>query len=209
MRISWISDSGIRIETSQGLILYNHGSNALTTSSQKDENTIAIFPNQSEKANAEKKLLSATTPIYEPGEYEVKGVPIQGFAIKINDSDVNSFTTIYSVISEKMNICLINETSNISIPAAVSESIGKLDVLALVCNPKVESSLESVNSIVSNLEPSVLVPVETGSSSETTDVYPKIIKELGQTQEESIGKGTISKSGAQEMLKVLNLRKTA
>ena len=59
MRISWISDSGIRIETSQGLILYNHGSNALTTSSQKDENTIAIFPNQSEKANAEKKITSS------------------------------------------------------------------------------------------------------------------------------------------------------
>ena len=43
MKISWINDAGIRVETSQGLILFNHDESALNESSQKDENTIAIF----------------------------------------------------------------------------------------------------------------------------------------------------------------------
>ena len=30
MKISWIKDAGIRAETSQGLILFNHDENTLT-----------------------------------------------------------------------------------------------------------------------------------------------------------------------------------
>ena len=43
MKISWINDAGIRAETSNGLILFNFDENELNESSQKDENTIAIF----------------------------------------------------------------------------------------------------------------------------------------------------------------------
>ena len=51
MKISWIADAGIRAETSQGLILFNHDENTLNESSQKDENTIAIFLNENLKKN--------------------------------------------------------------------------------------------------------------------------------------------------------------
>ena len=43
MRISWISDSGLRIETSQGLILYNHAPNALNKETQKDDILLLYF----------------------------------------------------------------------------------------------------------------------------------------------------------------------
>ena len=55
MKISWIADAGIRAETSQGLILFNHDEKTLNESSQKDENTIAIFLNENLKKNSEKK----------------------------------------------------------------------------------------------------------------------------------------------------------
>ena len=54
MKISWITDAGIRAETSQGLILFNHDENTLDESSQKDENTIAIFLNENLKKKSEK-----------------------------------------------------------------------------------------------------------------------------------------------------------
>ena len=53
MKISWINDAGIRAETSQGLILFNHDESTLNESSQKDENTIAIFLNESLKKDSE------------------------------------------------------------------------------------------------------------------------------------------------------------
>ena len=56
MKISWIKDAGIRAENSQGLILYNHDENTLTESSQKDDNTIAIFLNEDLMKNSQKKL---------------------------------------------------------------------------------------------------------------------------------------------------------
>ena len=56
MKISWITDAGIRAETSQGLILFNHDENTLDESSQKDENTIAIFLNENLKKKSEKKV---------------------------------------------------------------------------------------------------------------------------------------------------------
>ena len=56
MKISWIKDAGIRAETSQGLILFNHDENTLTESSQKDDNTIAIFLNEDLMKNSQKKM---------------------------------------------------------------------------------------------------------------------------------------------------------
>ena len=74
MKISWINDVGIRAETSQGLILFNHDESTLNESSQKDENTIAIFLDENLKKDAEKKLLETTVSIFEPGEYEVNNI---------------------------------------------------------------------------------------------------------------------------------------
>ena len=43
MKISWITDAGIRAETSQGLILFNHDENTLDESSQKRRKYYSYF----------------------------------------------------------------------------------------------------------------------------------------------------------------------
>ncbi len=207
MRISWISDSGIRIETSQGLIMYNHTSDVLTSSSQKDENTILIFSGESEKEACSSKISDNSKSIYEAGEYEIHGIPIQGFPVKINQDEINVPSIVYSLTAEGMNICIVNNINNITIPAAVSESMGKIDILCLLANSNSENTLESVNSLVSQLDPSILAPIEILSSSDVTEIYPKLTKELGQTVEEPISRAAVSKSGLQDALKVLNLKK--
>ena len=208
MRISWISDSGLRIETSQGLILYNHAPNSLNKETQKDDNTIVIFQNEESKDLSRSKIIDSTDVIFEPGEYEINGIPIQGQAIKLNTENIDEKTTIYSVISENLCICLVQDINKITIPASVSEAIGKVDILAVICNPSSENTVESINSVVSALDPQVLIPIENNSDSENSEIYQKLIKELGHQSEEAVGKANITKSGLQETLKVLNLRKT-
>lgn len=207
MRISWISDSGIRLETSQGLIMYNHTPDVLTPSSQKDENTILIFSGENEKEVCSPKILDNSKSIYEAGEYEIHGIPIQAFPVKINKDEVNEPSLVYSLTAEGMNICIVNNINNISIPAAVSESMGKIDILCLLADPNSENTIESVNSLVSQLDPSILAPVEVSSSSDVTQIYPKLTKELGQAVEDPISRASVSKSGLQDALKVLNLKK--
>ena len=208
MRISWISDSGLRIETTQGLILYNHASDSLTKDSQKDENTIAIFQNEENKKVSENKISDSTDIIFEPGEYEINGIPIQGQAVKLNTENLDETTTIYSAISENLCICFVQDINKITIPASDSEAMGKVDILALICDPSSENTTESINSLVSSLDPQVLIPIENNSKGESSEIYQKLIKELGHQAEEAIGKANITKSGLQETLKVVNLRKT-
>ena len=112
------------------------------------------------------------------------------------------------MISENLCICLVQDINKITIPASVSEAIGKVDILAVICNPSSENTVESINSIVSALDPQVLIPIENDSNSENSEIYQKLIKELGHQSEEAVSKANITKSGLQETLKVVNLRKT-
>tara|TARA_B100000941_G_scaffold283676_1_gene253457 strand:+ start:6617 stop:7243 length:627 start_codon:yes stop_codon:yes gene_type:complete len=208
MKISWISDAGIRVETSQGLILYNHDENTLNESSQKDENTIAIFLNESLKYNSKKRLLSSTVSIFEPGEYEVNNIPIQGHAIRLNTENLDESANIFSVISENMTICFLNEISNITIPANITESIGKIDILVCISNDSSDKSVESINSFISSLDPRILIIAEKGSNLDTTEIYNKLIKGLGHSPEDSLLNANITKSSLLDTLKVVNLRKS-
>ena len=208
MKISWISDAGIRAETSQGLILFNHDENSLTSSSQKDENTIAIFLNEDLKKISEKKLVETTKVIFEPGEYEVNNIPIQSHAIRLNTESLDESINIFSVISEGLTICYLNEITKITIPANVTESIGKIDILVCISNDSSDKSVESINSLLSSLDPRILLIAEKGSNLDVTEIYQKLIKGLGQTPEDPVNNANITKSSIPDALRVVNLRKT-
>ena len=208
MKISWINDAGIRAETSQGLILFNHNENSLTESSQKDDNTIAIFLNEDLKINSQKKLLESTKSIFEPGEYEVNNIPIQSHAIKVNSENIDESVNIFSVISEGMTICYLDEISRITIPANVTESIGKIDILICISNDSSDQSVESINSLLSSIDPKILIIAEKESNQETTEIYEKLIKGLGQSLEDPVGNANITKTSLADTLKVINLKKS-
>ena len=72
-----------------------------------------------------------------------------------------------------------------------------------------ENTVESINSLVSSLDPQVLIPIENNSKGESSEIYQKLVKELGHQAEESVGKANITKSGLQETLKILNLKKSS
>tara|TARA_Y100000817_G_scaffold164783_1_gene128759 strand:- start:159 stop:785 length:627 start_codon:yes stop_codon:yes gene_type:complete len=208
MKISWINDAGIRAETSNGLILFNFDENELNESSQKDENTIAIFLNENLKKNSEKKLLKSTVCIFEPGEYEVKNIPVQSHAIRLNTENLDESVNIYSVYSEGMTICYLNEISKITIPANITESIGKIDILVCLSDDSSDNSVESINSLLSSLDPKILIIAEKNSDQDTSEIYQKLIKGLGHSPEDSTINANITKSSISDTLKVLNLRKS-
>ena len=158
--------------------------------------------------NSQKKLLDSTKSIFEPGEYEVNNIPIQSHAVKLNTENVDESTNIYSVISEGMTICYLNEISKISIPANVTESIGKIDILVCISNDSSDQSVESINSLLSSIDPKVLLIAEKGSNEETPEIYSKLIKGLGQNSEDPSINANVTKSGIGDSLKVVNLKKS-
>ena len=107
-----------------------------------------------------------------------------------------------------MTICFLNEISNITIPANITESIGKIDILVCISNDSSDKSVESINSFISSLDPRILIIAEKGSNLDTTEIYNKLIKGLGHSPEDSLLNANITKSSLLDTLKVVNLRKS-
>ena len=61
-----------------------------------------------------------------PGEYEVNGVYIKGFASKGRGNKIN---TIYTVSLEGMNICFLGALSNKEVSGETKEALGDIDIL--------------------------------------------------------------------------------
>ena len=157
---------------------------------------------------SEKKLLNSTVSIFEPGEYEVNNIPVQSHAIRLNTENLDESVNIYSIISEGMTICYLDEISKITIPANITESIGKIDILVCLSDDSSDKSVESINSLLSSLDPKILIIAEKNSNQDTTEIYQKLIKGLGHSVEDSVINANITKSSISDALKVVNLRKS-
>ena len=153
-------------------------------------------------------MLDSTKSIFEPGEYEVNNIPIQSHAVKLNTENNDESTNIFSAISEGMTICYLNEISKITIPANVTESIGKIDILICISNDSSDQSVESINTLLSSIDPKILIIVEKESNQDTTEIYSKLIKGLGQSADDPVSNANITKSSLGDTLKVVNLKKS-
>ena len=132
----------------------------------------------------------------------------QSHAIKVNSENLDESVNIFSVISEGMTICYLDEISRITIPANVTESIGKIDILICISNDSSDQSVESINSLLSSIDPKILIIAEKESNQETTEIYEKLIKGLGQSLEDPVGNANITKTSLADTLKVINLKKS-
>ena len=63
-----------------------------------------------------------------PGEYEIKGIFIKGFASKSNFGGKEKINTIYSVSLENMNMCFLGALSDINLSSDVKEELGDVDI---------------------------------------------------------------------------------
>ena len=104
-----------------------------------------------------------------------------------------------------MTICYLNEISKITIPANITESIGKIDILICLSDDSSDKSVESINSLLSSLDPKILIIVEKSSNQDSSEIYQKLIKGLGHSPEDSVINANITKSSISDTLKVVNL----
>ena len=97
-----------------------------------------------------------------PGEYEVGGIFVKGFASKSHYDGKEQINTVYSFFVDGINICFIGAHDGADLPADVKEGIDNVDILFIpIGGDGVLNAMEAAKLAV-KIEPKIVIPVHYG-----------------------------------------------
>jgi L-ascorbate metabolism protein UlaG (beta-lactamase superfamily) len=114
-----------------------------------------------------------------PGEYEVKGVFIKGFASESNYGGEKRINTIYTVSLEGMNICFLGGISTPELPKEADENIDEVDILFVPISGDGVLEASPAYKLAVSMGPKIVIPVNYGDSGDK-DALKKFLKEAGE-----------------------------
>src|SRR3989344_1530079 len=109
-----------------------------------------------------------------PGEYEVKGVAVRGFASDTSYGGKKAINTIYSVTLEGMNLCFLGSLNSTTLPPAAKEALDDIDILFVPIGGKGMLDYGDAEALAVQLEPKAVIPMH--YSTETLKLF---LKEAG------------------------------
>lgn len=211
MNITWYGQTCFRINTQRNKngivnILIDPLDKEGGFRSPKLEADIFLSSNGSEIKG--KKLSPANDNYFSiigPGEYDIKGVCIQGLSAKTRGSGraEEKKTVIYIIESEKIKICHLGRLGGEELPPDQVEKIGEVDILMVPIGGNETINAEEALKIMSQIEPKIIIPmyyqipklkVKLGSLNEFLKLLG--IKSLPPLAKLSIKKKDISKEEA-------------
>lgn len=113
-----------------------------------------------------------------PGEYEVKGVAVRGFASETTYGGEKSINTIYSISLEGMTLAFLGALGTGDLPQAAKQELDDIDILFLPIggNGMLDESVGYKLAV--QLEPKVVIPMHY-----TGEQLKRFLKEAGETAE--------------------------
>ncbi len=123
-----------------------------------------------------------------PGEYEIGGLFVKGFASKSEYGGEERMNTIYLVNLENMNLCFLGALSHKDLDAKVTEALEDIDILFTpIGGEGVMGPAESYKMAV-KLEPALIIPMHYDEKS-----LKQFLKEAGEDKITPIDKLTLKK----------------
>jgi hypothetical protein len=110
-----------------------------------------------------------------PGEYEVKGVAVRGFASESNFGGEKGINTIYSVSLEGMNLCFLGALSSSTLPPAAKQELDDIDMLFLPIGDDGVLDYDEAYKLAVSLEPKAIIPMHYNS-----EQLKSFLKEAGE-----------------------------
>lgn len=136
-----------------------------------------------------------------PGEYDVKGVYIQGIP-SFHDNNLGKErgrNTIFTIEAEELKICHLGDLGQKELFSEQVEDIGEIDVLLIPVGGKYTISGQEALKIISQIEPKIVIPMhyclgqaKAGLGADL-DGVEKFLKAMGQKIQESLPKLTVKK----------------
>ncbi len=133
-----------------------------------------------------------------PGEYEVKGVFVQGIASFHDDvqGKERGLNTIYTVEVENIRFCHLGDFGQKELNQEQLEKIGHVDVLMIPVGGTYTISSAEATKVIGQIEPKIVVPMHYALPKLTVELdgVEKFLKAMGKNAQEPQDKLTVKTS---------------
>ena len=209
MTISWFGQSCFRLEGKDVSLLIDPFSKEIGLRPPKIKDQIVLITHEHYDHNNLEGAEKETMIIRNPGEYESKGVFVQGissFHDKAQGAERGT-NTIYLIKMEEMTICHLGDLGQEKLEDQQVDLIGEVDILIIPVGGKYTLDYKEAVGVVGQIEPKIIIPMHYKVPGLNIDIEPadKFVKEMGLTPEK-IDKFKINKkSFPQEETKLVVL----
>lgn len=187
MTISWFGQSCFRLEGKDVSLLIDPFSKEIGLWPPRIKDQIVLVTHEHYDHNnldgAEKEVMV----VRNPGEYEVKGVFVQGissFHDKMQGAERGP-NTIYLIKMEDMTICHLGDLGQEKLEDHQVDLIGAVDILLIPVGGKYTLNYKEAVRVVGQIEPKIIIPMHYKVPDLNIDIEPadKFVKEMGLTPE--------------------------
>lgn len=127
-----------------------------------------------------------------PGEYEYKGVTVQGLPAETSYGGEKHINTAYLVSLEGMNLCFLGAISKKELPKDLTEAIDDIDILFVPIGGDGVLSPADAYELAVSLEPKLIIPMHFGDVG-AKNALSVFLKEGGAEKTDKLDKLTIKK----------------
>lgn len=127
-----------------------------------------------------------------PGEYEIKGVTVCGFASESQYGGEPRVNTIYKVVLEGIALCFLGAISSPKLPPALTEELGDIDILFVPIGSGGVLSPSTAEALAVALSPRLMIPIHWAGLGET-GALQKFLREAGAERHAPQEKLTLKK----------------
>lgn len=166
MHIIWKGQACFQILASQGkgeqiLIVIDPFDESLGLRVPRLEADILLISHSHPDHNNKKAVSGNPFLIEGPGEYEVKGIFIQGISSWHDDSlgKERGQNTIYTIEAEEMKICHLGDLGQKELTSAQIEEISDIDILMIPVGGVYTINSKGAQKIISQIEPKIVIPM--------------------------------------------------
>ena len=146
-----------------------------------------------------------------PGEYEVKGVFVQGIRAAHDKSQgkERGKITIYKIEGEQINLCHLGDLGQKELTSEQLDKIGDVDILMIPVGGVFTISAQEASKIISQIEPKIVIPMHYQTPDLKIKLQPldNFLKEIGKKGIEPVKNLNISLLNLPEEREVVWLTK--
>lgn len=128
--------------------------------------------------------------ISQPGEYDVKGVTIQGFPSLSIYGGKERINTIYSVLLEDIHLCFLGALNDAQLSNETLEALEAVDILFLPIGGNGMLDATQAYRLAVSLEPKIIIPMHDIGDGKALKTF---LKEGGKESQAAIDKLTIKR----------------
>lgn len=169
MQISWKGQSCFHVVVSRGKdsqvkLVFDPFSEAAGLSLSPMEADVVLVSHEHEDHNNRKAVKGEPFGISNPGEYEVKGVFIQGIPSFHDDvsGKERGLNTIYTIDGEGIKMCHLGDLGQKELTPSQVDAIGDIDILLIPVGGVYTLNGKEAQKIISQIEPKIVIPMHYG-----------------------------------------------